>query len=115
MNWFVKCLNQYADFSGRARRTEYWMFTLVNCVIALVLGFVVGGTGLDFISWIYSLAILIPSLAVCIRRLHDIGKSGWWYLICFIPLVGTIILLIWFCTDSQPGDNQWGPNPKGIQ
>lgn len=114
MNWFLKCLNQYADFSGRARRTEYWMFTLFNAIISLILGFVLATIGLVFLSYIYSIAILIPSLAVCIRRLHDIGKSGWWYLIGFVPVVGTIVLLIWFCTDSQPGNNEWGPNPKGI-
>lgn len=114
MNWFLKCLKQYADFSGRARRTEYWMFTLFNAIISLILGFVLATIGLVFLSYIYSIAILIPSLAVCIRRLHDIGKSGWWYLIGFVPVVGTIVLLIWFCTDSQPGNNEWGPNPKGI-
>lgn len=114
MNWYVKCLKQYADFSGRARRTEYWMFTLVNCVIAFVLGFILGDGPLSFLGYVYSLAVLIPGLAVCVRRLHDIGKSGWWYLIGFVPVVGTIVLLIWFCTDSQPGNNEWGPNPKGI-
>lgn len=114
MNWFLKCLNQYADFSGRARRTEYWMFALFNFIFSFVLGFVLAIIGLGFLSYIYSIAILIPSLAVCIRRLHDIGKSGWWYLIGFVPVVGIIVLLIWFCTDSQPGNNEWGPNPKGI-
>ncbi|MBQ5710127.1 MAG: DUF805 domain-containing protein [Alistipes sp.] len=114
MNWFVKCLKQYADFSGRARRTEYWMFTLFNFIFSFVLGFVLAFIGLGFLGYIYTIAILIPSLAVCIRRLHDIGKSGWWYLIGFVPVVGTIVLLVWFCTDSQPGNNEWGPNPKGI-
>ena len=89
MNWYIKCIKQYADFSGRARRKEYWMFTLFNALIAFVLGLVLGVfeviTGTEFISTaisaIYSLFIFIPSLAVCIRRLHDVGKSGWFYLI----------------------------------
>ena len=71
-----------------------------------------GGGILSILSVIWSLAIFLPSLAVCIRRLHDIGKSGWWYLLAFIPLVGAIILIIWFCKDSEPGANAYGPNPK---
>ena len=120
MNWYIKCIKQYADFSGRARRKEYWMFTLFNALIAIVLGFVLGVfeviTGTQFISTaisaIYSLFIFIPSLAVCIRRLHDVGKSGWFYLIGLIPIIGWIWLIVLFCTDSQPGANNWGANPK---
>ena len=122
MNWYLKVLKQYADFSGRARRKEYWMFTLFNVIIiiALMLVMVAGITsessGLSTIGMIlyygYALAIFIPSLAVCVRRLHDIGKSGWNYFIGLIPLVGAIILLVWFCTDSQIGENKWGANPK---
>ena len=114
MNWYAKCWKQYADFSGRARRTEYWMFALVNFGIALLLELILGFTFLYFLTYVYSLAIFIPSLAVCVRRLHDIGRSGWWYLIGLVPVVGWIILIIWFCTDSQPGANKWGENPKGI-
>lgn len=114
MNWYLKCWKQYADFTGRARRTEYWMFALVNFGIALLLELILGFTFLYFLTYVYSLAIFIPSLAVCVRRLHDIGRSGWWYLIGLIPVVGWIILIIWFCTDSQPGANKWGPNPKGF-
>ncbi len=109
MKWFIKCLKQYADFRGRARRKEYWMFTLINGII----GFVMGLLGLTILSWIYSIAVFIPSLAVCVRRIHDIGKSAWWILLFLIPVIGWIWLIILFVQDSQPGENQWGENPKG--
>ena len=96
----------YADFNGRSRRSEYWWATLAISIIGAVVGGILGD-----LSWIWTLAIMIPSLAICVRRLHDIGKSGWWYLIGLIPLVGGIILIVWFCKDSTE-DNQWGPNPK---
>ena len=122
MNWYLKVLKQYADFSGRARRKEYWMFTLFNVIIifALMLVMMVGSASrsgepsvIGIILYCgYALAIIIPSLAVCVRRLHDIGKSGWCYFIGLIPIVGGIILLVWFCTDSQVDENKWGTNPK---
>lgn len=107
--------SQYAGFNGRARRSEFWYFYLFNIIVAAVLGILSSFLGFfSIISGLYSLAILVPSIAVGIRRLHDIGKSGWFYLICFIPLVGSIILLIFFAKDSEPGENQYGPNPKGL-
>ena len=109
MKWFIKCFKQYADFKGRARRKEYWMFTLINGII----GFVMGLLGLTILSWFYSIAVFIPSLAVCVRRIHDIGKSAWWILLFLIPVIGWIWLIILFVQDSQPGENQWGENPKG--
>ena len=113
MNWYLKVLKQYADFSGRARRKEYWMFVLFNVIftfVAMLLDFLFG---LPFIfTIIYTLALLIPSLAVLVRRLHDIGKSGWWYFISLIPLIGSIWLIVLLATDSQPGENEYGPNPK---
>ena len=112
MNWYLKCLNQYADFKGRARRKEYWMFVLFNALVSIVvegIGYVIG---LDFLVSLYALAVFIPMLAVSVRRLHDIGKSGWWYLIGLIPLIGWIILIVNFCTDGEPYDNEWGANPK---
>ena len=113
MNWYKKCLNQYADFNGRARRTEYWMFFLFNWIIGTVLGLVISILNLpDFINYIYSIFILVPTLAVGARRLHDIGKSGWWLLISLIPVIGWILLLIFFVKDGQQGVNQWGSNPK---
>ena len=119
MNWYLKCWQQYADFGGRARRKEYWMFCLFNAIISFVisfiLGIVAGLTGmmeLILMSYIYALAVFVPSLAVCVRRLHDVGKSGWMYLIVFIPIVGWIWLFILFCQDSQYGVNEYGENPK---
>ena len=117
MNWYVKVLKQYLDFNGRARRTEYWMFTLVNIIISWsIIGFslAIQSSELNILEDLYSLAVLIPSLAVSVRRLHDIGKSGWNLLIILIPLIGIIILLVWMCEDSQHGTNKWGENPKGL-
>lgn len=108
--------SNYANFSGRARRSEYWYFTLLNILVAgLGSGLTVATDGkLSFVSAIWSLAVLIPGLAVTVRRLHDVGKSGWYMFMALIPLVGGIILLVAEATDSQPGYNQYGPNPKGI-
>lgn len=121
MNWYIKCLKQYADFSGRARRMEYWMFFLFNLIIAFVLGIVLGiisgatgSYGVVYLSYIYSLAVFIPGLAVGVRRMHDIGKSGWWFCINLIPLIGNIWFIVLACQDSVAGSNQWGENPKGI-
>lgn len=112
MQWYLKVLRQYADFTGRARRMEYWMFTLVNIIITLVLVLLDYGLGTGFLNTIYSLAVFVPSIAVGARRLHDIGRSGWWQLLYLIPLIGAIILIVWFATDGKPEPNQWGPNPK---
>lgn len=112
MNWYLKCWQQYADFGGRARRKEYWMFVLFNAIIGWVVGFVFGLMGIGFVAYAYTLAVFIPSLAVGIRRLHDIGKSGWWFLLALLPVIGTIWLIVLFCMDSQPDSNQWGNNPK---
>ena len=132
MKWYFKVLKNYADFSGRARRKEYWSFTLFHIVISMVImsmslglaftlvdvsgeteitgaGSVLGVWGLYMV---YSLLTLIPSLAVSVRRLHDVGKSGWMLLVSLIPVVGSIWLLILLLTDSQPGDNEYGANPK---
>ena len=111
----TSAFTKYATFSGRARRSEYWYFALFNMVVGLVLTFIGGMIFRDkpqMLSSIYSLAALIPNLAVSWRRLHDIGRSGGWYFLWLVPIVGWIILLIWMCTDSQPGDNQYGPCPK---
>jgi len=119
MNWYLKCLKQYADFGGRARRKEYWMFFLFNFIFSFVLGFIDGflglanyEIGLGVFSGIYSLAVLIPGLAVGVRRLHDIGKSGWNYLFILIPIVGVILILVWFCTEGEHATNNWGEDPK---
>ena len=120
MKWYKKVLSQYADFNGRARRKEYWMFALFNIIfliVAMILDNVLGITfGSDlhygYLYVLYALAVLIPGIAVAVRRLHDIGKSGWWYLIGLVPLIGGIWLIVLLATDSVAGDNEWGPNPK---
>ena len=112
MNWYVEVLKKYAVFHGRARRKEYWMFFVFNLLIALGLGFVdalVGSAG--GIVILYSLAILIPGTAVSVRRLHDTGHTGWWFLIGFVPILGTLVFLLFMIQDSTPGPNQYGENP----
>ncbi|MDO6707412.1 DUF805 domain-containing protein [Photobacterium sp. 1_MG-2023] len=119
MNWYLYALKKYAVFSGRAQRQEYWYFFLINLVITLALGVVdhllqtpgvEEGTGM--LGGIYSLAVLLPSLAVGARRLHDIGRSGWWMLLVLVPILGFIVLVIFFVQDGQPGENEYGLNPK---
>jgi uncharacterized membrane protein YhaH (DUF805 family) len=119
MSWYLDVLKKYAVFDGRARRKEYWMFFLINIVITLVLilidsliGTFSSQAGLGLLSGLYSLAVLLPSIAVTVRRLHDTGRSGWWIIVGLIPLIGGIVLLIFMVLDSQPGANQYGPNPK---
>ena len=119
MNWYLAVLKKYAVFDGRARRKEYWFFVLFNIIFALVLAFIDGmvGTfdpesGYGVLSGIYGLAVFIPGIAVSIRRLHDTDRSGWWILICLIPLIGAIWLLILFVLDGTAGQNQYGPDPK---
>ncbi len=119
MEWYLKVLRQYADFNGRARRKEYWMFTLFNFLFAwglilvgaiLEYGIGVSSGGLLYVG--YVVAVFIPSLAVSVRRLHDVGKSGWMLLIALIPIIGSIWLFILDVTDSEPYTNAYGPSPK---
>src|SRR6185503_4314657 len=113
MNWYLDVLKKYAVFSGRARRKEYWMFFLFNVIIAVVLGILEGMVGSPgIVGVVYSLAVLLPGIGVTVRRLHDTGRTGWWILIAFIPLIGAIVLLVFMVLDSQAGDNEYGPNPK---
>jgi len=119
MKWYLGVLKKYADFGGRARRKEYWMFVLFNIIfvtVAVIIDNILGianeYTALGPFYYLYILAVLLPSLAVLVRRLHDIGKSGWWFFISLIPFIGAIWLLVLLVTDSQPGENQYGPNPK---
>jgi uncharacterized membrane protein YhaH (DUF805 family) len=113
------CLSKYVDFSGRARRSEYWYFALFSFLVSLAASIVDAVLGTDYdgatsgglIQTVVSLALFLPSLAVGIRRLHDTDRSGWWILIGLIPIIGWILLIVWFCTDSK-ADNQYGPNPK---
>jgi uncharacterized membrane protein YhaH (DUF805 family) len=119
MNWYLEVLKKYAEFNGRARRKEYWMFFLISTVISIILAVIDSFTGtiseeagLGLFSGIYALAVLIPGLSVTVRRLHDTDRSGWWILIGLIPIIGGIALLIFMVLDSTPGGNQYGPNPK---
>lgn len=111
--WYLPVLTEhYADFTGRARRQTFWMFVLCNFVIGVVLSILALVIKTSLLSTIYSLALVVPNLALGARRLHDTGRSGWWQLIGLVPLVGAVVLLIFWCQDSQPESNKWGANPK---
>lgn len=121
MKWYLKVVrDNYANFSGRARRQEYWMFVLFNMIFAFLIAFVGGLLGEMFnapelgmvLYVIYLLAIIIPSIAVLVRRLHDIGKSGAWFFISFVPFIGGIWLLILMCTEGERIENQYGVDQK---
>jgi uncharacterized membrane protein YhaH (DUF805 family) len=119
MSLYLSVLKQYAVFSGRARRKEYWLFILFNIILAMfalildnILGMAFSGFKFGVIYVAFILAVLIPTIAVAVRRLHDIGKSGWMAFVSLIPVVGAIWLLILMVKDSFPGENQYGPNPK---
>jgi len=121
MNWYLAVLKNYAGFSGRARRMEYWMFALFNMIFAFVamgldnlLGTTVGILPYGVFYLLYGLAVLVPGLAVAVRRMHDVGKSGWMLLIALIPIIGGIWLLILLVTDSNSGENKYGANPKEV-
>ena len=124
MGLYLKVVrDNYANFNGRARRKEYWMFVLFNiifCFVAMILDNMLGlsfeiygeNIGYGWIYMLYCLAVFIPGCAVLIRRLHDVGKSGWFMLICLIPLIGTIWILVLMCTDGDKTENTYGPSPK---
>lgn len=135
MDWMLMPLRRYADFSGRSRRKEYWMYLLFVIIVSVVLAIVdralgLGGSSSSSVATsgaqigagasyhagvlgiIFTLATLIPSIAVGVRRLHDTDRSGWWLLIALVPLIGGIVLLVFFLLDGTPGPNRFGPNPK---
>jgi uncharacterized membrane protein YhaH (DUF805 family) len=131
MSWYIEVLKKYVVFSGRASRSEYWYFALFSTIISIILTMIDVSMGsgaaetamsgdaemamsvnMGWLSGIYSLAVLLPSLGVSIRRLHDTDHSGWWLLIAFIPLIGAIVLLVFMVKDSTAGNNEYGPNPK---
>ncbi len=121
MDWYVKVLKQYANFNGRARRTEYWVFFVFNIALSgtamlldKVFEIVIAEIGYGPLFLLYALSMLIPAIAVGVRRLHDVGKSGWMLLIALIPIIGTIWVLVLLLLDSNPGVNEYGENPKGI-
>jgi uncharacterized membrane protein YhaH (DUF805 family) len=117
MDWYLKVLRNYVTFSGRARRREYWMFVLVSMLIGVALTFVETGGEMPapdqftLLPTLYYLAVFLPGLAVAVRRLHDTGRSGWWLLIGIIPFLGSLVLLVFMCLDSE-AENKYGPNPK---
>lgn len=118
MEWYLKVLKNYVGFSGRARRKEYWMyslFTLVALLLAMILDGVLGlrgESGVGTIYTLYAIATLLPGLAVSVRRLHDIDRSGWWLLIALVPIIGAIVLIVFAVTEGTRGDNAYGPDPK---
>lgn len=118
MHWYIDVLRKYAVFEGRARRKEYWIFALISALILIFLSLVDEVTGWKVwddegvLSLIYSVAVLLPSLAVMVRRLHDTDRSGWWCLILFIPLIGLIVVFVFLVTNGNVGDNRFGPDPK---
>ena len=121
MHYYINVLKKYAVISGRARRKEYWMFTLFNFIVSIAVGILDGMFGLRIgdstagvLQSLYGLAVFIPGFAVSVRRLHDTGRSGWWMLLLFIPIIGWIIYIVFLCQDSTPGENTYGSNPKGI-
>lgn len=119
MHGFMTALRRYAEFSGRSRRREFWGFALICVLVGIALVFVDVAmgmyqpeSGLGLLSGIFTLALLVPSVAVTVRRLHDIDRSGWWYLIGFIPLLGGIVLLVFSLRDGTSGSNRFGESPK---
>ena len=115
MKEYIDVLKKWKDFDGRARRREYWMFVLFMAIFAIVAGIIDGilGTVCVFVG-LYYLAMLLPMIAVSVRRMHDIGKSGRWLFITFVPEIGSLWNLFLTIQDGQPGSNQYGENPKGV-
>lgn len=112
MNYYINSLKKYADFSGRARRMEFGMFMLINVIIAVILSVIDGALGTMFLGIIFNLAVMVPSIALSARRLHDMNWSGWWQLLFIIPLVGLVLGLIMLFKGPTEGDNRFGANPK---
>lgn len=119
MDWFIKAMRNTFNFSDRARRKEYWMFALITFIFSLTIGVIELNSGMietvnqyGPLSMLLALIFFLPSLSVAVRRLHDVGRSGWWLLLAFIPFVGFIVLFIFSVLDSEPGENKYGPNPK---
>ena len=119
MSWYLEVLKKYAVFHGRARRREYWMFAMFNFVVSMMLYLLDSAFGLaneemamGLLGGIYSLGVFIPGLAVGVRRLHDTGRSGWWLVISWVPIVGGLALLYFFAKEGDSGTNDFGTDPK---
>lgn len=118
--WMIEPIRNYAKFSGRARRAEYWWFALFVIIVSFVLGAIeamifgpgaFAPYGIGPIAGLFTLAILVPSIALTFRRLHDLDRSAWWVLLGLIPVIGTLVLLFWYVQRGTPGDNRFGPDP----
>jgi uncharacterized membrane protein YhaH (DUF805 family) len=121
MEWYLKALKNYAGFGGRAQRKEFWLYILFYVLFGTAVGLIemmLGMRGPEGqggpLSLLYALAFLVPTIAVAVRRLHDSGRTGWWLLLGFIPILGALVLIFFYVLDSEPGDNPYGPNPKGV-
>lgn len=122
MNWYLKAFANYATFSGRARRREYWTFALINAAILTALLIAIMTTGSEghpplifsIVYGVFALLILLPSVTVMVRRLHDTDRSGWWFWISLVPAIGGIVLLVFTLLEGSPGSNQYGPSPKNM-
>lgn len=122
MHYFTDALKQYATFTGRATRKEFWMFVLMSIIAQILVSFVswilIALTRLDVFAYLtplFVLAIFLPSIAIGARRLHDTSRTGWWLLISFIPVIGSIWLLVLLCLESTPGANEYGANRNGVE
>lgn len=114
MEWYLTVIKNYTGFTGRAHRQEYWMFILVNAIVCIVLNIIqmIIGLELPYLTMLYSLALLLPNIAVCMRRLHDIDRTGWWLLMMLLPIIGWIVLLVFYCQPGTAGANRFGEDPK---
>ena len=106
--------SNYVNFAGRAIRSEYWYWVLFVLIATIATSIIDLVLGITLFEPIFSLAVLLPSIAVGVRRLHDLDRSGWWLLLGFIPLIGAIVLIVWFCGSGTPGANRFGPDPLGV-
>jgi uncharacterized membrane protein YhaH (DUF805 family) len=117
IGWYLAVLKKYAVFEGRAARPEYWWFILVGIVVSIILRIIDGFFGahqMGILGAIYAIGVLVPSLAVAVRRLHDTDRSGWWLLICFVPLIGFIVLIVFLALRGTPGPNRFGAAPAPL-
>lgn len=115
MNYYLECFKKYATFAGRARRKEYWMFVLFNMIAMVICMIIDALLTAGILAILYSLAVIIPSISVCVRRLHDTGRSGGWWWISLVPAIGGIWLLVLMCLEGEPKENQYGPDPKATE
>ena len=112
MSWYIQDIKIFFDFSGRARRKEYWIFSIISAIISVILGFVDGFIGFNLLTGLYGLFVLIPEISLQFRRLHDIDKSAWWLLLLFVPVIGAIVILVFAFLPGTAGPNKYGIDPK---